>query len=109
MAAGSLVRDQASNLMSAAHRRLGKSGEYEFTMPLENADQGDILWKRDQAYMIALLVGPGQDYQGVGEDVWMSDQVLIRIATPSTLSMYLPALVGGQDGEKVTPHGSHGH
>ncbi|MFQ5882993.1 MAG: hypothetical protein ACE5I9_11075 [Candidatus Methylomirabilales bacterium] len=103
------MRDQQSNLVQSAHWTIGKSREYEFTTPLENADQGDILWKRDQAYMIALLVGPGQEYQGVNEDVWMSDQILIRIATPSTLSMYLPALVGGQDGEKVTPHGSHGH
>ena len=78
-------------------------------MPLKNADLGDSLWDRDHSYMIGVLVGPGQEYKGVGEDVWMSDQILIRIGSPSTLSMYLPPRVAGQDGGKTPPRGSHGH
>jgi len=109
MASGSLVRDQQSNLIQGAHRSAGGVREYEFTMPLKNADQGDTLWKRDQTYMIALLVGPDRQYKGVSEDVWMSDQVLIRIGSPSNLSMYIPPPVAGQDGGKVVPRGSHGH
>ncbi len=92
MASGSLVRDQQSNLIQDAHWTVGKVQEYEFTMSLKNADEGDIFWKRDRTYMIAVLVGPGQEYKGVSEDVWMSDQILIRIGSPSTLSMYIPLL-----------------
>ncbi len=92
MASGSLVRDQQSNLIQATHRSVGGVREYEFTMPLKNADQGDTLWERDQSYMLAVLVGPSREYRGVSEDVWMSDQVLIRIDSPSTLSMYIPVL-----------------
>ncbi|MEE8242977.1 MAG: hypothetical protein V3R61_05775 [candidate division NC10 bacterium] len=92
MASGSLVRDQQSNLIQDAHWTVGKVQEYEFTMSLKNADEGDIFWERDRTYMIAVLVGPGQEYKGVSEDVWMSDQILIRIGSPSTLSMYIPLL-----------------
>ncbi len=109
MASGSLVRDQVGNLIKAAHRTAGKDREYEFTMPLKNADMGDTLWERDQTYMIALLVGPEQEYKGVTEDVWMSDQILIRIGSPSTLSMYLPPRAAGRDGGKIPPRGSHAH
>ena len=109
MASGSLVRDQASNLIQSAHRTAGKGREYELTFPLKNADLGDTLWERDQSYMIAVLVGPGQEYKGVGEDVWMSDQVLIRIGSPSTLSVYLPPYVAGHGGSKEAPRGSHGY
>lgn len=108
MASGSLVRDQVGNLIKAAHRTAGKDREYEFTMPLKNADLGDTLWERDQTYVIAVLVGPGQEYKGVSEDVWMSDQILIRIGNPSTLSMYIPPHVAGEEGGKVLPRGSHG-
>lgn len=106
MASGSLVRDQQNNMIQSAHRTVGKAREYEFTMPLKNSDQADTLWERDQTYMIAVLVGPGQEYKGVTEDVWMSDQVLIRIASPSTLSMYIPPQVAGEGGRKG-PDGSH--
>ncbi len=92
MSFGSLVRDQHSNLMQSAHRTVGQAREYEFTMPRKNADQGDTLWESDQSYMVAVLVGPGVEYEGVSEDVWMSDQILIRIGSPSTLSMYIPFL-----------------
>lgn len=109
MSSGSLVRDQDSNLVQSAHRSVGGVQEYEFTMPLKNADQGDILWERDHSYMVALLVGPGQEYKGISEDVWMSDQILIRIGGPSTLSMYMPPLAAGHDGGKAAPRGSHGH
>ncbi|MFQ5658692.1 MAG: hypothetical protein ACE5G5_14210 [Candidatus Methylomirabilales bacterium] len=78
-------------------------------MPRKNADQGDTLWESDQSYMVAVLVGPGQEYKGVSEDVWMSDQILIRIGYPSNLSMYIPPPVAGQDGGKAVPRGSHGH
>ena len=107
MASGSLVRDQASNVVGSTHRTVGQTREYEFTMPLKNADQGDTLWDRDQSYMVAVLVGPGQEYRGVSEDVWMSDQILIRIGSPSTLSMYLPPHQAGREGGKALPHGSH--
>ena len=109
MASGSLVRDQVGNLIKAAHRTAGKDREYEFTMPLKNTDLGDALWGRDQTYMIAVLVGPGQEYRGVSEDVWMSDQILIRIGSPSTLSMYMPPHVAGEEGKKTPPGGSHAH
>lgn len=107
MASGSLVRDQASNILRSADRTAGKVREYEFTMPLKNDEEGDILWKRNQSYMIAVLVGPEQEYKGVSEDVWMSDQILIRIGSPSTLSMYIPPHVATQDGGKAAPRGSH--
>ena len=109
MAAGSLVRDQQSNLIKSAHRTVGKGREYEFTFPLKNADLGDTLWERDQTYMIAVLVGPGQEYNGVSEDVWMSDQILTRIGSPSTLSMYLPPYMTGHGKDKEAPQGSHGY
>lgn len=107
MASGSLVRDEASNRIRSAHRSVGDVREYEFTMPLKNADQGDPLWERDQTYMIALLVGPDREYKGVSEDVWMSDQILIRIESPSTLSMYMPPHVAGEGGSKKGSEGSH--
>ncbi|MGH7372443.1 MAG: hypothetical protein ACREJK_11445 [Candidatus Methylomirabilales bacterium] len=107
MASGSLLRDQSSNVIRGAHRSVGQAREYEFTMPLKNADQGDTLWERNHTYMIAVLVGPGQAYEGVSEDVWMSDQILIRIGSPSTLSMYLPPHQAGGEGGKALPHGSH--
>ena len=108
MASGSLVRDQENNLVRSAHRPVEKVQQYEFTMPLKNADLGDTLWERGQTYMIAILVGPGQEYRGVSDDVWMSDQILIRIGGPSTLSMYLPPHQASREGGKAAPHGSHG-
>lgn len=107
MASGSLVRDKASNIIKSAHRSVEKVREYEFTMPLKNADEGDILWDRHESYMVAILVGPGQEYKGVSEDVWMSDQLLIRIGSPSTLSMYLPPHVATHNRGKKAPRGSH--
>jgi hypothetical protein len=108
MASGSLVRDQAGNIIQSAHRTVGQAQEYEFTVPLKNADPGDTLWQRDQTYMVAVLVGPGQEYKGVTEDVWMSDQVLIRVGSPSTLSMYIPEQAAGQEGGMARPRGGHG-
>lgn len=102
------MRDQQSNLIHSAHRSVGDAQEYEFTMPLKNADQGDTLWERDQTYVIGLLVGPDREYKGVSEDVWMSDQVLIRIGGPSTLSMYTSGLAAG-NANKPALGGSHGH
>ena len=108
MASGSLVRDQVGNLIKAAHQTAGKDREYEFTMPLKNADLGDTLWERDQTYMIAVLVGPGQQYKGVSEDVWMSDQVLIRIGSPSILSMYVPPHAAREEGGRALARGRRG-
>ena len=109
MASGSLVRDLQSNVLRSAHRTSGKVREYEFTMHLKNPDLADTLWEQNQPYMIAVLVGPEQEYKGVSEDVWMSDQVLIRIGSASTLSMYLPPYVAREKGEKAAPPGSHGY
>jgi hypothetical protein len=109
MASGSLVRDQASNVIQSAHRTAGKGREYELTFPLKNTDPGDTLWERDRTYMIAVLVGPGQEYRGVSEDVWMSDQILIRIGSPTTLSIYLPPYGAGHRKGKEAPPGSHGY
>ena len=109
MASGSLVRDQQSNVLRSADRSLGSGREYEFTMSLKNSDQGDTLWERDQTYMVAVLVGPGQEYKGVTEDVWMGDQILIRIGSPSSLSMYMPPHGTTQEGGRLPPRGSHDH
>src|SRR3989304_5599625 len=107
MASGSLVRDQHSNLTRSADRSAGSGREYEFTMSLKNSDQGDTLWERDQSYMIAVLVGPEREYKGVNDDVWMSAQILIRIGSPSTVSMYVPPYAAEEGSGKVVPRGSH--
>jgi len=64
MASGSLVRDQENNLVRSAHRSVGKVQQYEFTMPLKNADLGDTLWERGQTYMIAILWGQDRNTEG---------------------------------------------
>jgi hypothetical protein len=93
MVSASLVRDKESNLKQVAFRKAGKSVEYEFTFPYQNGDLGDTLWKLDRAYQIAILVGPGERFQGINQDTWMSDQIYIRLGSRSKESIYHPAFV----------------
>ncbi len=92
MAAGDLVQDPQPNLMASAHRAMGGGREYEFSFPLMNASLGNTAWERDRSYQIAVLVGPGTEFRGVTPDTWMSDQMLIRIGSRSTASIYHPPL-----------------
>lgn len=107
MSAGILVRDAQSNLVASAHRSVDHLREYEFTMPLQNADLGDTAWSRHQTYMLAVLVGPTQQYSGFGSDIWMSDQILIRVGSPSTQSIYVPPYLVGGGQAPEDAHGSH--
>jgi len=104
MASGSLVRDKESNLKEVGVRKNGKFVEYEFAFPYKNEDLGDSLWQVGRAYQIAILVGPSEEFKGITEDTWMSDQVYIRLGSPSRESIYHPPYLVGQAGE-----GSHGH
>jgi hypothetical protein len=104
MAAGVLVQDAQSNLLASAHRTVGQHREYEFTFPLRNDDLGDTLWGRDRTYMLAVLVGPRPTYTGIDEAVWMSDQVLVRLASPATESIYRPPLTAAA----LPSHGAPG-
>jgi hypothetical protein len=57
-----------------------------------------------KAYQIAILVGASVEFKGITEDTWMSDQVHIRLGSPSEKSIYDPpslAQQGDDDG--------HGH
>jgi hypothetical protein len=90
MAAGSLVRDRESHLKAAAFRKNGKFMEYEFAFPLRNEDLGDALWEVGKVYQIAFLVGPGEKFEGVTQETWMSDQLHIRLGSPSKDSIYHP-------------------
>jgi len=108
MASGDLVQDPQPNLIASAHRTVHNSREYEFAFPLQNGSLGNTAWERDRSYQLAVLVGATREFQGVTQNTWMSDQILIRIGTPSTVSIYHPPLQatstrpGSQDG-------SHGH
>ena len=84
--------------------KIGKVTEYEFAFPLKNDDLGDALWEMGRAYQIAILVGPSEEFKAVTEDTWMSDQVHIRVGSPSKDSIYHPPYLAGQAGEA-----SHGH
>lgn len=105
MVAASLVRDKESNLKQLAFRRAGKLMEYEFAFPYQNEDLGDTLWKVDQAYQVAILVGPSEEFKGITADTWMSDQIYIRLGSPSKESVYHPPHVVHQEGTKH-PHSS---
>ena len=102
MASGSLVRDKESNLKGVGVNKIGKSVEYEFAFPYQNKDLGDSLWQVGRAYQIALLVGPGEDFKGVTEDTWMSDQIYIRLGSRSQESIYHPPYL---DKGKEEAHG----
>jgi len=102
MAAGDLVQDPQPNLIASAHRKVGGGYEYEFAFPLKNESLGNAAWERGQSYQIAVLVGPTKEFTRVTPDTWMSDQVLIRIGSRSTTSIYHPPL-------KTAPGRGHGH
>lgn len=108
MASGDLVQDPQPNLIESAHRTVGKAREYEFAFPLKNESLGNTAWERDRSYRIAVLVGPTKEFQGVTEETWMSDQVLIRIGSPSTTSIYYPPLETAP-GKAGSQKGNHGH
>jgi hypothetical protein len=105
MASGDLVQDPQPDLIASGHRTLNKVREYEFAFPLKNESLGNTVWERDRSYQIAVLVGPTREFRGVTEDTWMSDQVLIRIATRSTTSIYHPPLAATPDGSGGESHG----
>lgn len=90
MSSASLVGDKQSNIKEMGFRKIGKVMEYEFAFPLANDDLGDVLWEMGKAYQIAILVGPSEEFKGVSEDTWMSDQIHIRLGSPSQESIYHP-------------------
>ena len=104
MAAASLVRDKESNLKEVAFRKVGKGMEYEFAFPYSNEDLGDSFWQMGRAYQIALLVGPTEEFKGVTEDTWMSDQVYIRVGSASQKSIYDPPYLLQRD---IMDHDGH--
>ena|SRR3989304_248752 len=104
MSSASLVRDKKSNLKEVGFRKVGKSMEYEFAFPYQNEELGNSFWEVGKAYQVAILVGPSEEFKGVTEDTWMSDQVHIRLGSPSKDSIYHPPYLAGQAGEA-----SHGH
>lgn len=104
MAAASLVRDKESNLKEVGFRKVGRSMEYEFAFPYQNEDLGDSLWQMGRAYQIAVLVGPGEEFKGVTEDTWMSDQINIRLGSPFQESIYQPPYLVRQGSEEHRGH-----
>jgi hypothetical protein len=109
MAAASLVRDKESNLKGVSLRKVGKDMEYEFAFPYRNEDLGDSFWQVGRAYQIAILVGPTEEFSGVTEDTWMSDQIYIRLGSPSEDSIYHPPYLtqGGKAGDPKHSHGGN--
>ena len=107
MAAGSLVRDKRSNLKEVGYRKNGNFMEYEFAFPLKNDDLGDTLWEMGKAYQIAILVGPREEFKGVTEDTWMSDQVHIRLGSPSMESIHHPPLLTKAEADRHLPGPKH--
>ncbi len=97
MAAASLVRDKESNLKEAGFRKVGKSMEYEFAFPYRNEDLGDSFWQPGRAYQLAVLVGPTEEFNGVTQDTWMSDQIYVRLGSPSRESIYQPPYFAESD------------
>ena len=77
--------------------------EYEFAFPYQNEDLGDSYWQMGRAYQIAILAGPSEEFKGVTEDTWMSDQIYIRLGSSSQESIYHPAYIVQRD--KVERHG----
>src|SRR3990170_1575363 len=97
MAAASLVRDKESNLKGVGLRKVGKGMEYEFAFPYRNEDLGGSFWQLGRAYQIAILVGPTEEFNGVTEATWMSDQIYVRLGSPSQDSIYHPPYLAGRD------------
>ena len=106
MASGTLVRDKESNLKGAGVRKIGKSVEYEFAFPYNNEDLGDSFWQVGKAYQVALLVGSSEEFKGVTKDTWMSDQIYIRLGSPSETSIYHPPYLVQRD---IMDHHEHSH
>ena len=94
MASGDLVQDPQPSLTASAHHVAGTRREWEFAFPLMNQSAGNTAWQEDESYQIAVLVGPGARFTGVAENTWMSDQIMIRVGSRSTRSIYDPPLVG---------------
>jgi hypothetical protein len=107
MAAASLVRDKDSNLKQAGFRKVGKGMEYEFAFPYRNEDMADSFWQVGRAYQIAILVGPSEEFNGVTEDTWLSDQIYIRLGSPSKESIYYPRYLVPRETKDHREH-SHG-
>jgi hypothetical protein len=106
MASGSLVRDEESNLKAVGFRRVGQSMEYEFAFPYKNEDLGDSLWQMGRPYQIAILIGPTEEFSGVTQDTWISDQIYVRIGSPSQESIYHPPYLAQRD---IIEHHKHSH
>ena len=107
MASGNLVQDPQPNLIASGHQTVGRAREYEFAFPLKNEGLGNMAWERDRSYQIAVLVGPTKAFEGVTANTWMSDQALIRIGSPSTVSIYNPPLQAAPD-QSRSQQGNHG-
>jgi hypothetical protein len=90
MVLGDLAPDPTPNLEAQASRTLGAVREFEFVSPLMGSSDGNAAWERGHAYQIAFLVGPGERYGGITDEVWMSGQIVVRIGGRSTTSIYLP-------------------
>ncbi len=80
--------------------------EYEFAFPYRNEDLGDSFWQLGRAYQIAILVGPSEEFKGVSEDTWMSDQIYIRLESRSQESIYRPPYLVERD---TMDHHEHSH
>lgn len=80
--------------------------EYEFAFPYRNEDLGDSFWQFGRAYQIAILVGPTEEFNGVTEATWMSDQIYIRLGSRSQESIYQPPYLAGGD---TVEHREHSH
>lgn len=81
--------------------------EYEFAFPYQNEELGDSVWQVGKAYQVAILVGPSEEFKGVTEDTWMSDQAHIRLGSPSKESIYHPPYLvqGGKEAHHDKSHG----
>ena len=108
MAAGDLVQDPQPNVTASAHRTVGNGREYEFAFPLKNEGLGNTAWERDRSYQIAVLVGPTKEFTEITPTTRMSDQVLIRVGSRSTASIYHPPLPA-KPGSPGAPAGRHDH
>lgn len=71
--------------------------EYEFAFPYKNEDLGDSFWQAGRAYQIAILVGPREEFSGITEDTWMSDQIYVRLGSRSGESIYDPPYLVQQE------------
>lgn len=103
MVTAELVVDQKGNLKAASSRVEGKGMIHEFSFPHFNEDPSGTAWRKGNAYMLAFLVGPGPEFKGITQDVWMSPEVLVRVGGPSEDSIYRPAEVTRHPAEGGRP------